>query len=65
VHRLSRRGFVSRWAYGSASRSVPYWDAVAALNTPTESYSPSAAARRDEFLSAAIAQLIPSSSMVP
>jgi hypothetical protein len=42
---------------GSASRSVPYWDAVAALNTPTESYSPSAADRRDEFLSAAIAQL--------
>jgi aminoglycoside phosphotransferase (APT) family kinase protein len=36
---------------------VPYWDAVAALNTPTESYSPTAADRRDEFLSAAIAQL--------
>jgi aminoglycoside phosphotransferase (APT) family kinase protein len=36
---------------------VPYWDAVAALNTPTESYSPLAADRRDEFLSAAIAKL--------
>jgi aminoglycoside phosphotransferase (APT) family kinase protein len=43
---------------------VPYWDAVAALNTavaalntPTQSYSPLAADRRDEFLSAAIAQL--------
>jgi aminoglycoside phosphotransferase (APT) family kinase protein len=36
---------------------VPYWDAMAPLNTPTESYSPFAADRRDEFLSAAIAQL--------
>ena len=35
----------------------PYWDAVAALNTPTASYSPYAAGMRDEFLRAAIARL--------
>jgi len=47
------------WERASDARAddVPYWDAVAALNTPTESYSPLAADRRDEFLSAAIAQL--------
>ena len=44
-------------ASGVQADDVPYWDAVAALNTPTESYSPFAADRRDEFLSAAIAKL--------
>ena len=42
---------------GTRADDVAYWDAVAALNTPTESYSPYAALRRDDFLRAAIAQL--------
>jgi aminoglycoside phosphotransferase (APT) family kinase protein len=44
-------------ASGARAGDVPYWDAVAALNTPTESYSPYATLRRDDFLRAAIAQL--------
>jgi aminoglycoside phosphotransferase (APT) family kinase protein len=44
-------------ASGARADDIPYWDAVAALNTPTESYSRSAARRRDDFLRAAIAQL--------
>jgi aminoglycoside phosphotransferase (APT) family kinase protein len=44
-------------ARGARAEDIPYWDAVAALNTPTESYSPYAARRRDDFLRAAIAQL--------
>ena len=42
---------------GTRADDIAYWDAVAALNTPTESYSPYAARRRDDFLRAAIAQL--------
>lgn len=44
-------------AAGTQARDVPFWDATAALNTPTESTGPADAARRDAFLSAAIAQL--------
>ncbi|MEV6637337.1 aminoglycoside phosphotransferase family protein [Actinoplanes sp. NPDC051470] len=44
-------------ASGTRADNLPYWDAVAALNTPTESYGPHAARRRDDFLRAAIAQL--------
>ena len=44
-------------ASGTRADDIPYWDAVAALNTPTESYSHDAALRRDDFLRAAIAQL--------
>jgi aminoglycoside phosphotransferase (APT) family kinase protein len=44
-------------AGGVCTDDIPYWDAVAALNTPTECYSPYAARRRDAFLRAAIAQL--------
>jgi aminoglycoside phosphotransferase (APT) family kinase protein len=44
-------------ASGTRADDVAYWDAVAALNTPTDSYSPHAARRRDDFLRAAIAQL--------
>jgi Phosphotransferase enzyme family len=44
-------------ASGVRAADVPYWDATAALNTPTESYSPFAAGRRDEFLRAAIEHL--------
>ncbi|MFG2040072.1 phosphotransferase family protein [Dactylosporangium sp. NPDC048998] len=44
-------------ASGARADNIPYWDAVAALNTPTESYSPYATLRRDDFLRAAIAQL--------
>jgi aminoglycoside phosphotransferase (APT) family kinase protein len=36
---------------------VPLWDTTAELNTPTESNGPCDAARRDEFLSDAVAQL--------
>ena len=42
---------------GERAADIGYWDAVAALNTPTESYSRYAARRRDDFLRAAIAQL--------
>jgi aminoglycoside phosphotransferase (APT) family kinase protein len=44
-------------AGGARADDIPYWDAVAALNTPTESYSRSATLRRDAFLRAAIAHL--------
>jgi aminoglycoside phosphotransferase (APT) family kinase protein len=44
-------------ATGTRARDIPYWDAVAALNTPTDSYSPHAARRRDDFLRAALAKL--------
>ena len=44
-------------AGGARADAIPYWDAVAALNTPTDSYSLHAALRRDDFLRAAIAQL--------
>ncbi|MEV0562096.1 phosphotransferase [Dactylosporangium sp. NPDC050588] len=44
-------------AAGTRAADVPYWDAVAALNTPTALYSPHATTRRDAFLRAAIAQL--------
>jgi aminoglycoside phosphotransferase (APT) family kinase protein len=44
-------------AGGRRAEAVPYWDAVAALNTPTESYSPHATRRRDDFLRAALARL--------
>jgi aminoglycoside phosphotransferase (APT) family kinase protein len=39
-------------ASGSRAHDVPYWDATAALNTPTDS-----GGRRDEFLRAALAHL--------
>lgn len=44
-------------ASGTRATDIAYWDAVAALNTPTESYSPHATRRRDDFLRAAIARL--------
>jgi aminoglycoside phosphotransferase (APT) family kinase protein len=44
-------------AAGTQARDVPFWDATAALNTPTECNGPSDAARRDAFLSVAVAQL--------
>lgn len=44
-------------ASGTHAADIPYWDAVAALNTPTESYSPYTAHRRDDFLRDAIALL--------
>jgi aminoglycoside phosphotransferase (APT) family kinase protein len=44
-------------AAGTDAGDLPFWDVTAALNTPTESDGPSEAARRDEFLRAAVAQL--------
>ncbi|MET7402675.1 aminoglycoside phosphotransferase family protein [Dactylosporangium sp. NPDC005572] len=44
-------------AGGARADDVAYWDAVAALNTPTGSYSRHAADRRDAFLRAALARL--------
>lgn len=44
--------------YKNEARDVAYWDAVAALNTPTELYSETATARRDAFLRTALAQLV-------
>jgi aminoglycoside phosphotransferase (APT) family kinase protein len=44
-------------AGGTRAGDVAFWDAVAALNTPTGSYSPHAARRRDAFLRAAVARL--------
>lgn len=44
-------------ASGARATEIPYWDAVAALNTPTRSYSRQATRRRDDFLRAAIARL--------
>lgn len=43
-------------ATGTRARDVAYWDAVAALNTPTGWYSPDATRRRDTFLRAALAR---------
>lgn len=43
-------------ATGTRARDVAYWDAVAALNTPTE-LNGTATARRDAFLRAALANL--------
>lgn len=43
-------------ASGRRAGDVAYWDAVAALNTPTELYSARATRRRDEFLGAAISR---------
>jgi aminoglycoside phosphotransferase (APT) family kinase protein len=44
-------------ASGSRAQDVAYWDATAALNTPTESNGPAEAARRDDFLRAAVARI--------
>ncbi|MEU8354396.1 aminoglycoside phosphotransferase family protein [Nonomuraea sp. NPDC048882] len=46
-----------RRARGTSADDIAYWDAVAALNTPTEMYSHHATLRRDHFLRAAIARL--------
>lgn len=50
---------VEAWesASGRPATDIPYWDAVAALNTPTTLYSPEATTRRDAFLRAALSQL--------
>jgi aminoglycoside phosphotransferase (APT) family kinase protein len=50
---------VEAWeaASGTTATDIPYWNAVAALNTPTTLYSPEATARRDAFLQAALDQL--------
>ncbi|MFD3405320.1 phosphotransferase family protein [Kribbella sp. NPDC058693] len=50
---------VEAWesASGRPATDIPYWDAVAALNTPTTLYNPEATARRDAFLRAALSQL--------
>ncbi|WP_239084110.1 phosphotransferase family protein [Asanoa ishikariensis] len=47
------------WERASDTRAtdVPYWDAVAALNTRTECDPPEHTPRRDEFLRAAVARL--------
>ena len=47
------------WEHASGIRAtdMPYWDAVAALNTPTEGDNPTQDVRRDEFLRDAIAKL--------
>ncbi len=42
---------------GTRARDVPYWDAVAALNTPTECDPPAHTAPRDEFLATALERL--------
>ena len=44
-------------AAGTRACDVPFWDVTAALNTPTKSNCSADAARRDAFLSAALAQL--------
>ncbi|ADB33015.1 hypothetical protein Kfla_3964 [Kribbella flavida DSM 17836] len=44
-------------ATSSQARDVAYWDAVAALNTPTELFSTTATTRRDAFLRMALAVL--------
>ncbi|MEQ7125186.1 phosphotransferase [Actinopolymorpha sp. B11F2] len=44
-------------AAGTRARDVAYWDAVAALNTPTELYDATATARRDAFLRSALSNL--------
>lgn len=54
-------GIVDGWeeAAGTSATNLAYWDAVAALNTPTTLYSPTATARRNAFLQAALNQLSP------
>jgi aminoglycoside phosphotransferase (APT) family kinase protein len=51
-------GVVEGWEQASGRRAttIAYWDAVAALNTPTD-LGPQATARRDEFLRAALDRL--------
>jgi aminoglycoside phosphotransferase (APT) family kinase protein len=44
-------------ATSSQAHDVAYWDAVAALNTPTELFSSTATARRDAFLRTALTNL--------
>jgi aminoglycoside phosphotransferase (APT) family kinase protein len=44
-------------ASGVRATDVAYWDAIAALNTPTECDPPAHTARRDEFLRAALDKL--------
>lgn len=44
-------------ASGARAADVPYWDAVAALNTPTRCDPPAHTARRDAFLRAALDRL--------
>jgi aminoglycoside phosphotransferase (APT) family kinase protein len=42
---------------GIRASDMPYWDAIAALNTPTECDPPAHTASRDEFLRAALRKL--------
>jgi hypothetical protein len=53
------RHVLDGWERASATRAtdVAYWDAVAALNTPTECDPPEHTPRRDDFLRAALAKL--------
>jgi aminoglycoside phosphotransferase (APT) family kinase protein len=53
------RHVLAGWERASGGRAsdVPYWDAVAALNTPTRMYDETASARRDQFLRAALNRL--------
>ncbi|MBB5838454.1 aminoglycoside phosphotransferase (APT) family kinase protein [Kribbella italica] len=44
-------------ATATKAEHVAYWDAVAALNTPTELYDATATIRRDAFLRAALSSL--------
>jgi aminoglycoside phosphotransferase (APT) family kinase protein len=44
-------------ATGRKAEHVAYWDAVAALNTPTTLYSPTATTQRDTFLTQALEHL--------
>ncbi len=44
-------------AISAKADHIAYWDAVAALNTPTELYEATATARRDAFLRAALTEL--------
>lgn len=41
-------------AAGTKAQDVAYWDAVAALNTPTELWDPAVTPRRDAFLRRAL-----------
>ncbi|MGC4937659.1 phosphotransferase family protein [Kribbella sp. DT2] len=44
-------------ATSTKARNVAYWDAIAALNTPTELYDATATTRRDAFLDRAMVNL--------
>lgn len=44
-------------AAGTSARDVAFWDATAALNTPTDSDGPAVAAARDAFRRAALTEL--------